>query len=244
MRASTILWAVLAFACARADVASDNARLPDAAALRALLKSRENLTWVITGDSITHGAKHTNGARDYAGHFNERIRWELGRRDDAWINTGVSGEVTQGLLKAWDFRVARFRPAFVSVNLGMNDCVKSTRDVYRAHLVEIVRRTRALGAIPVLHVPNTVRDGDPRRDKLADFCLVVREVAAAEKALLVDHRAAWEKAAGAPGLARAEWLDDAIHPNGAGQLEMAKTLFRDLGLYDPASAVCRLGGKG
>ena len=107
-----------------AGVAEDNAKLPDYAAFQALLKSKKEVTWVITGDSITHGALHTRGMRDYAEQFNERVRWEMGRIHDVWINTGVSGETTEGELNAFDFRVARFAPDFVSINLGMNDCMR------------------------------------------------------------------------------------------------------------------------
>ncbi len=243
MKLPKLLLALLATAAsAFAGVAEDNAKLPDYSTFQNLLKSKKEVTWVITGDSITHGAKHTNGSRSYPEHFNERVRWEMGRKNDVFINTGVSGEITDGLLKAFDFRVARFKPDFVSINLGMNDCGKLTPDKYRANLIELVKRVRALGAVPVLQVPNTVKAGDGRGPKLPPFCAVVREVAAQEKVLLVDHRADWEKASGSES-APTKWLNDAIHPNGVGQAEMAKTMFRDLGLFDPKSPTCRLGDK-
>lgn len=243
MRLPFLAALLLAAAPLLAGVAEDNAKLPDYARFRALLKSKDNVTWVITGDSITHGALHTKGARDYAEQFNERVRWEMGRIRDVWINTGVSGEVTDGLLANWEFRVARFKPGFVSVNLGMNDCSGLTPEKFRANLLEIIKRIRDLHAVPVLQVPNTVRAGDPRAAKLPAFCKVIREVAGQEKVLLVDHNADWEKAAGGPDKAKASWLNDPIHPNGVGQAEMAKTMFRDLGIFDPKSAVCRMGDK-
>ena len=240
MRTTFLLVYLLAFASAAfAIVAEDNAKMPDYAAFQALLKSKKEVTWVITGDSITHGAMHTKGWRSYPEHFNERVRWEMGRKNDVFINTGVSGEMTEGLLNAFDFRVARFKPDFVSINLGMNDCGKLTPDKYRANLHELVKRVRALGAVPVLQVPNTVKAGNDRGSKLPPFCAVVREVAAQEKVLLVDHRSDWEKSAGGAD-APAKWMNDAIHPNGAGQAEMARTMFRDLGIYDEKSPTCRL----
>ena len=43
--------------------------------IRALLADKSHpLTWVFTGDSITHGAKHTHGSRTYVEHFAERVR--------------------------------------------------------------------------------------------------------------------------------------------------------------------------
>ena len=40
--------------------------------IKALLAGNDALTWVITGDSITHGALHTLGWRSYPEHFAER----------------------------------------------------------------------------------------------------------------------------------------------------------------------------
>jgi acyl-CoA thioesterase-1 len=241
-RSLHILVVVLALSVAPlfADTAADNAKLPDYGAFQKLLKSKAPVTWVITGDSITHGAMHTRGARDYAEQFNERVRWEMHRQDDVWINTGVSGEVTDGLLANFDFRVARFRPAFVSVNLGMNDCVHLTPANFRKNLVELVKKIRRLGAVPVLQVPNTVTSSN-HIAKLAEFSAIIREVAKKNEVVLIDHKAAWETRAGAPDKVPANWLNDGIHPNGLGHAEMAKTMFRELGIFDPGSAVCRMG---
>lgn len=42
--------------------------------VRPLLKADRPLKWLFTGDSITHGALHTFGWRDYAELFAERVR--------------------------------------------------------------------------------------------------------------------------------------------------------------------------
>ena len=42
------------------------------------MQSDQPLTWLFTGDSITHGALHIYGRRSFTGHFMERIRCELG----------------------------------------------------------------------------------------------------------------------------------------------------------------------
>ena len=42
--------------------------------IRALLGRAEPVRWVFTGDSITHGAAHTIGWRDYTELFDERAR--------------------------------------------------------------------------------------------------------------------------------------------------------------------------
>ena len=59
----------------------------DSTRLRALLSSDAPLTWVLTGDSITHGLIHTRGARSYPEHLHELIRGDLGRVQDIVINS-------------------------------------------------------------------------------------------------------------------------------------------------------------
>ena len=56
-----------------------------------LLSSPKPLKWLFYGDSITHGAFHTFGARDYTELFSERIRGEMTRAQDIVIKTALSG---------------------------------------------------------------------------------------------------------------------------------------------------------
>ena len=69
------------------------------------LKSDFPATWVFTGDSITHGASHTNGFRSYPEHFAERVRYELERFQDIIINTGISGDTADKILESFDWRM-------------------------------------------------------------------------------------------------------------------------------------------
>ncbi|MFD5187760.1 LamG-like jellyroll fold domain-containing protein [Streptomyces sp. NPDC058357] len=53
--------------------------LADLGRISTVLNSDTPATRVVTGDSNTHGALHTNGWRSYPEHWTERVRWELGR---------------------------------------------------------------------------------------------------------------------------------------------------------------------
>jgi lysophospholipase L1-like esterase len=197
------------------------------------------ITWVLTGDSITHGALHTFGWRSYPELFAERVRFELGRVRDIVINTGISGDRTGGLLADFDWRVARFQPHVVSVMMGMNDCSDGPagRDKFRSQLIQIVERISALpGATPLLHTMNTITPLDQGRKDLPAYVEIIREVAAARHLALVDHYAVWGKNPTFP-----YWLGDAtIHPNEYGHRAMANQIFRDLAIFDAASPTCRL----
>jgi lysophospholipase L1-like esterase len=213
------------------------------AGIKQLLAGKKVLTWVFTGDSITHGALHTLGWRSYPEHFAERVRWELRRMRDVVINTGISGDRTGGLLADLDWRVLRFKPDVVSVMLSMNDCAAGARgrETFRKNLAAIVEKVQAGGAIPLLNTPNTiyVKNAGSRAD-LPAYAEVVRDLAAKGKLALVDHWQHWSKAKPKQEALLA-WLEDrSIHPNVYGHREFARLIFRELDIFDPKSPTCRL----
>src|SRR5207247_6020779 len=146
------------------------------AEIKHLLSGKKELTWVFTGDSITHGALHTLGWRSYPEHFAERVRWELRRMRDVVINTGISGDRTGGLLADLDWRALRFRPDVVSLMYGMNDCSAGPagHDKFRGNLETLVDKIVAAGAIPLLNTPNTTYTAKaPGRGDLPAYAQVV-----------------------------------------------------------------------
>ncbi|MFM2170691.1 MAG: hypothetical protein RI957_920, partial [Verrucomicrobiota bacterium] len=150
----------------------------DKEALLVKLKSRETaLTWVITGDSITHGAWFTSGARSYPEHLAERVRGEMLRFRDIIINTGVSGEISTGLLADYDWRVLRFKPDVISLNLGMNDCARVPLEQYKKEMAEMITKAKQSGAIVILHATNTVFSEHGHANKLPPFIAAVRQLA-------------------------------------------------------------------
>src|SRR5262245_54556275 len=163
--------------------------------IKELLARKEPVAWVFTGDDATHGALHTNGWRGYCEHFSERIRWELKRWRDIVINTGVSGEGVKGLLTDFDWRVQHLKPDVVSVMVGITDSRlgEVARNLFRKDLTTLVNRIMSTGAIPLLNTPNTVYVKNATTEvDLPAYAQIVREVAKATKAGLVDHYAHWE----------------------------------------------------
>ncbi|MBL9215434.1 MAG: SGNH/GDSL hydrolase family protein [Opitutaceae bacterium] len=233
----------MAAALAAAE-AAEAAPLPDLERLRQKLGNQEvALTWVFTGDSITQGAGQVGPERAYPEIVHERVRFELRRRRDLFINAGFSGETADRLLQDFDWRVTRFQPAVVSVMFGMNDCVAGPegREAFGRNLREIVRRVRALGAIPILHTLDPIDSADPMtatRSDLPAYSTTVKTVAEKEAVILIDHWAHWTEAR--PSLAALrEWLGDPFHPNGAGHRQFAILFFQAIGIYDPAKPACR-----
>ncbi|KAA0988821.1 SGNH/GDSL hydrolase family protein [Dyadobacter aurulentus] len=201
--------------------------------------------WVFTGDSITHGAKHTAGRRSYPEIFEERLRWELTRTRDWVINTGISSQTTASILQDFHWRVSRFEPSVVSIMIGTNDCSKPeiTSAVFEKNLVSLIGQIRALKAVPVLHTPNPIiLNLSPERKTLPDYVSVIRQVAGSSQVLLVDNHEYWEKRQSKflNDIYR-QWLNDRLHPNYVGHQQIARLLFKTLNIFDPEAPAC--GGE-
>jgi lysophospholipase L1-like esterase len=209
--------------------------------ISAFLKSEEPIKWLFYGDSITHGAVHTFGARDYTEHFDERVRFEMGRVTDVVINTAISGNTTRELLAGFDWRVRQFSPHVVFLMIGMNDCSETRHlppEEFRENLHLLCAQLQEINALPVLQttcpiLPNTTPDREPY---FAEYMQIIRDVAEANNLPLIDHHQHWEENRDKLYY----WMSNHFHPNGDGHLAFAHTLFREMGIFDANSNVCRL----
>ncbi len=196
------------------------------AKIKSRMADKRPMTWVFTGDSITHGALHTKGWRGFAEIFSEKVRFEMKRPLDLVINTGISGDTTADILPNLEWRLTRFKPDVAFIMFGMNDCVKGP-DLkgYEANLRTLIKAVRQGGGVPVLMRVNPVVPGTARESKLEGYMEAVSKVAKAERVLVVDHFGDWRKK---PKEIRAMMNDD-IHPNALGHQEMALRIFSTLG---------------
>ncbi|MFE6976020.1 GDSL-type esterase/lipase family protein [Streptomyces sp. NPDC057682] len=219
--------------------------LADLGRISLVLNGDTPATWVVTGDSITHGALHTHGWRSYPEHWTERVRWELGKpkNRDFVIDSGVSGATSAELLAQFAQRVTAFSPQVVPIMIGTNDIATAGLgpEVYRANLVSLVRAVRALpgSPVPVLQSPNPVDPARwPGRVGLSRYAEIMGGVAAHEKAVFVDHYHDWLTGDG--GQVPLSLLSDGLHPNERGHHRMALKMIKDLRIFDAGSAVCSL----
>jgi len=211
--------------------------LPELEKIQGLLKQNDPVIWLFTGDSITQGAKHTNGYRCYPEIFSERVRWEMRRKHDFVINTGISGDTTQNIINDFQRRIQQFNPDVVSLMIGTNDCAypSVTQKSFEKNLGELIDKIRALKMIPVLHTPNVILlKEDPVRNRLPEFISSIRDIAKRKELILVDHWQLWSEKGDIT-----EWLDDPVHPNAKGHAEMAKLLFTVLDIFDANAFTCK-----
>ena len=210
-------------------------------------------TWVFYGDSITHGAVHTHGWRSFAEIFQERVRTELSYHLDCVVNSGVDGATSLHLVDGgmYDRLVRQHHPNVVFLLIGCNDIVHDEcggLEKFRERLTELTRRLRQGGAIPILQTYNTMQllqdatsiyyEGYVKRyNEFPAYNNVIREVAAAEDTILVDHRKFWEENAATPEVLD-RWLAEPLHPGPYGHLQMAILILKVLGIYSPDSKCC------
>lgn len=219
--------------------------LADLGRISTILNSNTPATWVVTGDSITHGALHTHGWRSYPEHWTERVRWELGKpkNRDFVIDSGVSGATSAELVARFGEWVTAFSPQVVSIMIGTNDIATSGLgpEVYRANLVSLVRSVRALpgSPVPVLQAPNPVDPAKwPGRVGLSQYAQAMGEVAAQQNAVFVDHYNDWLNSNG--GQVPLSLLSDGLHPNERGHHRVVLKMIKDLRIFDAGSPVCSL----
>ncbi len=215
------------------------------AKIKALLDKPGPITWLITGDSITHGALHTHGFRSYPEHFAERIRWEMRRVRDVVINTGISGDRVPGLAGDLEHRVLRFKPSVVSIMMGMNDAVKGDkgREEFRTAYLQLIDRLRdESDALILLHTPNPITAASgPLRGDLPAYAQIIREVAADKGVALCDQDKMWREYLTRRKTNLNYLLNDGtIHPNGKGHVLFVHEMCKTLGIHDPTSNTGRL----
>lgn len=215
----------------------------EAIQLKQLFQQDNPVLYVFTGDSVTQGALHTYGMRCYPEIFAERVRWEMRRTADLVVNSGVNGTNTSYLLERYEWCVGQFKPDLVSVMFGINDCQenKITPEVFEDNLELIINKIRKDGAIPVLQTPNAIDEEGLKtmqtnsREKLPEYVEIIRRVAGNEAVILVDNRQYWESR----GLdVYKAWLDDPLHPNNKGHMEIARLIFKTLSIFDPDAFTC------
>lgn len=202
-----------------------------------LLSGTEPTRWVFAGDSITHGAKHTWGERDFVEVFSERLRTEMRRGRDHVITTAISGWCIHDLEADVEWSLLQYRPHVASFMFGLNDCSASDQDVtaFTASYLRVIDLALDRGAAVLLHTPNRLlaTETPERRANLPEYVNAVREIARIRDVVLIDHYAAW---AAADENGEIEfWINHGCHPNGAGHRVLARLLFERLDLWEPRS---------
>jgi lysophospholipase L1-like esterase len=199
--------------------------------IKAKLKEATPITWLFTGDSITQGALHTYGYRSFPEIFAEHVRWEMSRKMDIVINSGISGNKTSDILDTIDWRILRFKPNVIFLMIGTNDCAlgRAGCEIFEQNLCELLEIVRSHGCFCVLNTPNAIcLDGySGSYSHLPEYVEIIRKVARSSDIMLIDHFEYWNQTKATKDELMS-WLDDSIHPNVYGHRAIAKLIFQAL----------------
>lgn len=229
-----------------------------------IFASKEDLTWVVTGDSITHNEKFTTGMNSYTEWF-EKYLYQTGRGDDVVINSAWGGAVIKDFLYyeesgkrdpglGIEQLVTKYNPDIVTIKIGMNN--RGTDDAtfikhYNKALDAIYAEGKKNGKIPkIILISSTPLAGESlSNQEQTDLDSVwrhqrnVQKIAQERGLIFVDLQTAFTTAAleMGPEEYRAKFFSDGsdggIHPNAAGQYFMFQTLSKALGIYDESMPI-------
>ena len=209
-----------------------------ASLLSSLVAAAGNLIFV--GDSTLAPRKPEQRIGSWGDSMADKLKkdWKI-------VNFATGGATVKSIQNGEPSRWKRALNAaekgdFVLVQFGINDANK-VKDIekFKKDLTSIVGMVRKAKAIPVLQVPMLTTDGQANRPAYAE---AVRAVADKEKCLLVDHAAHWKEASGSD-TAKAEWMNNAIHPNALGHRIMVYTIAKELGIQPKNSPTLKLPEK-
>lgn len=213
------------------------------------LSSPEPITWLFSGDSITHGSVHLLEYRSYVQLFEERVRTELKRHFDVIINTAIGGWQLSQIIENEAHLIFRFKPTVFSLCIGMNDAAHlgiDQLDQWEKSFSDLLHRLKDAGTEHIiLHTPPLVdresqRPMAQKRLNVPHFSQVVRRLAETHGAILVDHEHFWTERAKTNERVTLFAQSDTIHPNTYGHRAMLECLCRKLGIWDATSPLSRL----
>lgn len=206
-----------------------------------MIRGDKGLSIVFTGDSITHGTLHTKGYRSYTEHFRERLKEKFKNENIMVFNTGVSGATTRDIIRDFHICVNIYDPDVVFIMLGMNDSSNQIvpLEEYRSNILELINKVREIGAIPIIQTSNIIKM-DLSRKSLKFYMDIVRAVARENNVMLIDHYSHWEELEKEDSNLKNELLNDLIHPNEKGHLEIVKFIFKELDIFEEDSYTCNL----
>ena len=191
--------------------------------------TKQPVTIVCLGDSVTGVYYHTGGQRAYPEMLEIAIAKAAPQTRVKVINAGVSGHSTSEGLARLEADVFSHHPDVVTISFGLNDMVRVPEDQFRTNLEKLIARCQAAQCQVVLCTPNSIIaiEGRPI-ETLRNYCDVIRQVGTARGVPVCDQFAVAEALRERDSW---EWrltLSDEIHPNMDGHKLMAEELCRTI----------------
>ncbi|MBI3881472.1 MAG: SGNH/GDSL hydrolase family protein [Verrucomicrobia bacterium] len=235
---------------ANKPAAAAPAPIPDFKPILAKMDLKDGDTVVFLGDSITHQCLYTQYVEDYFYTRNPGLRIHF-------HNAGVGGDRAANALARFDEDVAKFKPKYVTILLGMNDGSyrdydKAIFDTYQKDMTTLLERIEAIGAKAIVMTP-TMHDAraarlrgkmlEPRdtyyNGVLALYGAWLREEAHVRGLGFVDMYSPLNNLITEARKKNPDFtlIKDAVHPDAPGQVVMALALLTDSGIRSSVSGI-------
>lgn len=198
-------------------------------------------TVVFLGDSITHQCLYTQYVEDF--YYTRYPKLHL-----HFHNAGVGGDRAQDALDRFDDDVAKFKPKYVTMLLGMNDggytrYEQAIFDTYQRGMTTLLDKITDLGAAPIPMTPTMFDSLTTRIGKRPDIIKEtyyngvlslygswLREQATLRGLGFVDMWGPMNDLTFTQRKKDPKWsfLPDSVHPNAIGQAVMAEAIIHDV----------------
>ncbi len=142
-----------------------------------------------------------------------------------FINAGVNGDNTRGMLGRFESDVASERPEYVIVWAGINDLYAvSQPEQVMANLEALYRRAREIGAVPIACTLTPVTGPELMNQRIRDLNLLIAEHCEAEGIAWVDL---FSTLVSCDGVLSEVYSNDGVHLSAEGYQTVAQTIFQE-----------------
>ena len=200
---------------------------------------------VAIGDSITAGGGYL---RDIDAVFAQQYP-DL--KIPKVINKGIGGQKAEDLVQRFDKDVVQLKPAFVTINIGINDVwhrLGQPHDAkvlaaYEKNVAKMVNAAQKAGIKVILLTPTVIQE-DPSTEgnkRLTMYVEAEKKIAAEKKCQVVDLHGMFLTALKQKPAGQEKWLTgDGVHMKPLGDAVMAAGVLRALGVPDAKIAATTL----
>jgi lysophospholipase L1-like esterase len=154
-----------------------------------------------------------------------------------FVNSGISGDTTEGLLRRFDRELAFYKPNLVIMTIGGNDCNPAkniSAEKFRSNLTLLCNKIRGLGSDVLLQTYYAcdleLITPAERADLMVEYMQIVREVAEAENVMLNDNDLRWARLRDSDIDTYRLLMLNSMHVNDLGNQVIGLDLMRKLGL--------------
>ena len=191
----------------------------------------QRITFAALGNSLTYGFAPFGRGLPYTSYLDNMVISEQGRRglgdvDFVFVNLGVNGDTTRGMLGRLDSEVAPIEADYAIVWGGINDLFggRSPSEVMES-LGKIYARAREMGVEPVACTLTSIVHQNPIVPRIWELNDLIKEYCAENKMRLVDL---FGVTSAESGLLVEGYSSDGAHLNAEGNRRIASAVYAEL----------------